>query len=573
MSVTTELENTSRTDEQLAQDEKVVCSQDPFYLIENGYLSIKTKSADLIRLKPNSAQRAVIDAIRFYQEKGKPIRIWCLKARQEGISTLTEAIIYSIASQHENINALIMADDKEHASNLFEMSKLYHSELEKDPNPYLAPTLKKSNEKKLEFEEMHSQIIIATADNTDSARSHTFQIVHLSEVALFREFKEVMGGLSQSVPDLPNTIIIGESTARGMNEFYDAWMDSVQGKNDWIPIFIPWFWMTEYSLPLENGLYHLDGIKFTSDMSEARFIKKEKELKIEHDLSEEQINWRRYAIINKCQGDLDIWNREYPSNYHDAFVVSGENFFDIKGLKKQEAMKKIPKDKGEVFEEQGKYIFRSLEEGRIKIYETPLKYEQYIITMDTSEAKGQDEASILVGNVRTNSTVAVANGHYSIGELADMGTKLGYYYNNAIIAPESNSYGYSLCQDIYSMYGNIYRKIRTNKGKLEQTEELGFNTNAVTRPQILSKMAEAIRLNSTLLLDKDLIDQCFRFVVNPKNLKAEASPGSQDGLIICFGIFQQVRAEKPYHAPAKPIQQARLKNELMKEHRNGGFSF
>jgi len=332
--------------------------------------------------------------------------------------------------------------------------------------------------------------------------------------------------------------------------------------------------MDEYSRPLDNGrLYQLEGIKYTSDISKEVFIKDEIELKHEHNLTDEQLNWRRYTIINKCQGDLDLFNQEYPATYLDSFIVSGANFFDIKGLQKQEAMKRIPKDRGEIFEEQGSYIFRSLEEGRIKIYEQPLKYEQYIITLDASEAKEQDEASILVLNNRTNSTAAVVNGNYTTGQLAHLGTMLGYYYNNALVAPENNSMGYGLCQDLYKTYGNLYRRVRTNKGKLEQTEELGFNTNAITRPQILSRMAEAIRLNSTLLLDKDLINQCFTFVTNPKSLKPEAASGKQDGLVITMAIAQQIRAEKPYHAPQKPIQQARMKNELMKEHRNGGFSY
>jgi len=73
-------------------------------------------------------------------------------------------------------------------------------------------------------------------------------------------------------------------------------------------------------------------------------------------------------------------------------VVSGSNFFDTKGLQRQEGMKQRPKDRGEIFEEQGKFIFRTLEEGRIKIYEKPLRYEQYMCTLDASEAIGQDEA-------------------------------------------------------------------------------------------------------------------------------------------------------------------------------------
>jgi len=154
-----------------------------------------------------------------------------------------------------------------------------------------------------------------------------------------------------------------------------------------------------------------------------------------------------------------------------------------------------------------------------------------------------------------------------------MGTMLGNYYNKALIIPENNSYGHALCQDIYKTYGNIYRRVRTSKGHMEKTEELGFNTNVVTRPQMLSRMAEAIRLNSALLLDKDLIDQCWTFVINPKSLKAEASTSKQDGLVICFAIFQQVRAERPYHAPMKDVKIGQFKHELQTENRNAGFSF
>jgi len=536
------------SDKQFLDDEKLVMMRKPIGLVTQCYLYIKTKDAQLIPLKLNDAQRTLAKIIIDLLNEGKPIRLWVLKARQEGCSTLIEAIIYAFTSQQENINSLIMADEKDHANNLFDMSKLYHEKLEKE-YPHLAPKLKKSNEKKLEFEGIHSQIIIATAENLEAARSRTFSIVHLSEVAYFRNLKEVMKGLNQTVPDLPNTMIIGETTANGMEMFYGEWVRSVQGKTDWLPIFIPWFAMKEYSMPLQNNqLYPLDGIIFDAESSEQGFIREEARLIKEYELTQEQLNWRRYAIVNKCNGEINSFFQEYPSCWQEAFQTSGRTFFNQQALQRQ--IKKTPRQIGDIFKEEGKYIFRDLPGGRIKLYESPRPNEQYIVTLDASEAIGGDEASILVLNNRLNSVSAVVNGQYEPELLADIGAKLGYFYNEAIVAPESKGYGNHVIQCLVKIYGNIYHKKIEKDGKIEKTDELGFNTNLNTRPVMLARAAEVILHKSCQLNDVDLINQGQTFIINPKTNKAEAATGKEDGLIVCFSIAQQVKHEHPYSVPS-----------------------
>lgn len=535
------------SDEQFLEDEKLVLSQKPIGLVTQEYLHIKTKAADLIPLVLNDTQKSITKIIIDLLKEGKPIRLWILKARQEGVSTNIEAIIYAFTSQHENINSLIMADEKEHANNLFDMSKLYQEMLEKTYS-HLAPKLKKSNEKKLEFEGIHSQIIIATAENLEAAKSHTYQLVHLSECAYFRDLKTVMSDLNQTVPDLPGTMIIGETTANGMELFYDEWIRAVQGKTEWLPVFIPWFAMKEYSMALqENKLYPLDGILFDTDNSQQSFIAEEQRLAKEYELTQEQLHWRRYTITNKCGGEIAIFNREYPSSWEVAFQTSGKTFFNQPSLQKQ--LKQAPKRIGDIFKEENKYIFRDLPNGRIKLYDKPQPNEQYIVTLDASEAIGEDEASILVLNNRLNRTVAVVNGQYEPELLADIGSKLGFYYNGAMIAPENKGYGYSVCQALNQTYGNIYRRKITKNGKTERTDELGFNTNLNTRPEMLARAAETILYNSCELVDASLINQCQTFIINPKTKKAEAALGKEDGLVITFAIAQQVRHEHPYRPP------------------------
>ena len=547
--------------------------KNPFLLIEEGRLSIKTKESTLIKLVLNKAQRIILETIKKLRAAGKPVRLWVLKARQEGVSTLSEGITYSLCSQRENINALIMADEKEHANNLFEMSKLYQEQLEKT-NPHLAPKLKKSNEKKLEFENTHSQIIIATAENKEAAISHTFQIVHLSELAYFSDMKTVMSNLNQSVPDALNTIVIGESTANGLNEYYKQYKRAVHGKTDWTPIFIPWHWMDEYSMPLSGGMYPLEGIIFNENFTKEQFVLEEDEGRKKYRWTDEQINWRRHKIVNSLDGDIDLFRQFYPSHWEEAFRMSGANFFSREGLKQQKLKVRKPLAIGDIFFQDGKYTFRELPTGKIKIYEYPDVHEEYIITADASEALGQDESSIYVGNKRLNQDAAVVNGQYPPEELAHVCIMLGNYYNNAVIAPENKGYGYMVCQLVFKSYGNIYWRTKTKGGSAEEMNEIGFNTNLITRPDMLARFAEEIRINNTAILDTDLYDQCTTFIINPKNKKPEAASGAQDGLVICRSIFSMIRAERPYMLPSNADTESEaLYYNLLERRKNGGIRY
>lgn len=538
----------SISDQDLCTAEVAAVGKNPLYLVHYPLLTIKTKAGQLLKLSLNSTQRKLFDKILELLLKKVPVRIWVLKYRQGGISTLIEAVIFALTSQQENRNSLIIADEKEHANNLFEMSKLYQDELARE-KPFLACELKKSNEKKLEFEGIRSQVIVASAENTEAAKSHTFQYVHLSEIAFFRDFKTVMGDLNQTVPDLPNTIVLGETTANGMNDFYQEWLRAIEGKTSWIPMFFPWFEMDEYRMPLQDGkLYPLAGINFDAETSQLTFEQEEQALRKEFHLDDQQINWRRYAIVNKCGGDLGVFRREYPATWQEAFATSGDLFFDRRGLEKQ--IEKRPLAIGEIFLQNLKWEWRDIPHGRIKIFERPQDGEQYLITSDASEAVGSDEASILVLNKRMNTTAAIVAGQHPPEDLAQMAIALGNFFNIGMIIPENKGYGYQVCQLVYQNYGNVYRRVVNKDGTDTPTDEIGFNTNSVSRPAMLAQLAEEIKNNSTSLHSKELISQCRTFIIKKdkdgKVTKIEAQTGYQDGLVICRAIASYVRNQYPY---------------------------
>ena len=528
------------TVKELLQAEADLAKSDPMFLVEDEFLSIKTKEMMLSKLKLNPTQKIVLERIKSKLKNGLPVRIWILKARQTGVSTLIESVLYAYTSQKEGINACVIADDIDGSNYIFQMQKLYHEKLDS----HLKPEIKHSNEKKLEFAKIHSQVLIDTADNPNAGRKYTYHFVHLSEVAFFpKGLKEIMLGLNQSVPSLPGTMIIGETTANGIGgDFYEEWIRAIEGNSDWEAIFIPWHQHPDYQRPLDKDeLYPIEGIRFATPNDRTEFLKGE--LELIKTLSPQQINWRRWCIVNNCNGDPLKFMQEYPATWQEAFISTGDLYFDRAGLLQQK--EKQPLAIGNIVKVDGKHEFREDSNGLFKIYEWPDKESRYIGGGDCAEGLIHGDNSVwVIGNAKKNSVAATYKHKTAPDQFAQDGILLGNYYNNALMAPENKGYGYSVCQDMYKVYGNLYRHIKTKQGVQEQTKDLGFNTNSVTRAEGLSQMAEEIRETAIQLLDKDLIRECWTFV----NIdgKAQAQEGMHDDMVISTMIYCMVRKLRPY---------------------------
>lgn len=515
---------------------KYVRTVNPLDILDTGKLHIKTKASGLIPLILNTAQRLVYDRIRKLREAKKPVRIWILKSRQLGVSTLLEAILYCLTSQQKNRNSLIMANETDKSNYLFDMAKLYQEKMEEHTR-YLAPPLKKSNEKKLEFQGIHSQILIDTAHNVGAARAYTYQYCHLSETAFFSHLRDVLDGLMQSVPDHPDTIVIGETTANGLdNEFYTEWQRAKQGLSDWIPLFLGWYIMAEYSRPLASGgaMENLTGITFDTDGGQDDFLKEEELLQRQYNLTNEQINWRRWCIKNKCSGQVRTFRQEYPATDEEAFLTSGDCIFDTIKLKAQKLNASV-KATGMLYEDMtGRVVFKKEASGKFRLFEDIGKGAQVVIGADIAEGVGKNKCAAYALDRRTNNGIMGYVGDTDPDQFAQDLALMGRYLNKALIAPENNSLGFAVCSDLDKIYPNIYTEMIAGKPKR------GWLTDKRTRPQMISQFIEEIREDSTELRDPILIDQCLTFVRKPGG-KIEAQNGKQDDYVIARMIAGRLR--------------------------------
>ena len=89
-------------------------------------------------------------------------------------------------------------------------------------------------------------------------------------------------------------------------------------------------------------------------------------------------------------------------------------------------------------------------------------------------------------------------------------------------------------------YTNLYFKSEKDKfnaiygNKTPEISKIGFQTNAVSRGQILTKLEEVVRLNSVSFYSGRLFDELKTFIW--KGNKAQAQKGKNDDLVISAAI-------------------------------------
>jgi hypothetical protein len=539
--------------------ERTLCHKDPFWLIESGKMRIKTKQGELQPLVLKRAQLKIHNIIKDQWNRNQIIRLFILKARQTGITTYIQALIYSIVSHTSNTNAVDIADDLGGSNHIFEMGKLYHEQLPK----HLQTPLKKSNEKKLEFDKIHSQILVDTADNKDAGRGNTFRIAHISEYAFFNKPENLMVALSQSIPSLPRTIIIKETTANGFNFAKKEWDKIQDGESDTVGIFIPWYWDDDYMMAPEPDFIIGDHTLGIISADEQMLLDRMGADEIPDGIK--RLAWRRWCIRNNCgmgsdQERVAFFKQEYPSFAEEAFKASGNCYFDQNKLVGQLHRVQKPLFLADIVFDNYKTALRRSSEGIFRFYEEPQRNVHYVLGGDASSGAGSDYSALVARRKDNNKIVATMKCKIDPDELAYKAMMLGTLLNNATVALENDKFGFAANQKLKTIYKNIFIQRSVDKTTNKITEKFGWDTNAVTRPMMLSQMQQDIRENAIDLADERLIRECLVFVVK-ENGKAEAEAGENDDFVIACAISGMVRQMEPLKN-YNPVPKQKLKRAI-----------
>ncbi len=529
---------------ELTEYEKKIFSDNPPSLIKTGYLKIKTKMATRIPLEMNAVQRKIESAITVQRKKKQPVRIAVLKFRQGGCSTYIQALQYAYVSQKANYNALTEAADDDGSTHLFSIAKLFHEEMQKD-HPHLTPQLKYSNEKKLEFSHKHSLILVDSAQNPRAGRSYTFQFVHLSEAAHFPKFKTTMLAISQAVPEFPETFMFVETTANGEDNDFCMWWNEISkmyeaGDTTWIPLFLSWKDHEEYTRP------------FKIESEKEHFLKTmtgdERVIQAKFKLSLEQMNWRRRTIIDKCGGSVKQFQQEYPLSSEEAFLTTSKRIFGPEHTDPQIKNLQDSPYRGELEWVNNRPVFIASSEGDLRVYDTPKKGHRYVLAIDACEGiSGGDNAAIQVIDRTTWTQAAVYHANVPPDILGKKAFSLGLWFNCALAAPEVNGPGLvtTLALRDLGYPSMVHRQsLNVDQGEVKESVELGWNTNAKTKPLIISELEASLREILLVVKDKATLDEIKHYIKRDDGTMGSA-PGWHDDLLMALAIAVHFAKQLP----------------------------
>ena len=395
-----------------------------------------------------------------------------LKSRQLGLSTLAAAYAVWLAVFYKDKSVLVIATKLAVAINFIRKVKTVIKNM---PKWLLLPDIVENNKQSLLFS--NGSQIKAIPTSEDAGRSEALSLLIVDEAAFVRNFDEVWRGLYSTLSTGGRAIIL--STPNGVgNMYHKLYVDA------------------------ESGLNEFNAIKLMWDVHPERD---------DTWFSNEARNMTKVQIAQELMCD---------------FAASGNTFLQSNDIDYLMQNVKPP-------------IERWGPQAGVWMWKYPISGRKYIISADVSRGDASDYSTFHVIDTAESEVVCEFKGKSPPDEFAVVLAEAGRKYLNALICPENNSYGYALIMKLAEMkYENLYYENENDRYSAaygsSNISKIGFQTNAKTRNQILSKLEEVLRRKQLMSYSSRLYDELKTFIW--KNGKAQAQKGKNDDLVMSLAI-------------------------------------
>lgn len=502
-------------------------------------LKIRTKERELITFHPNAPQQILLDELCPNWREGdfsiRGRREMILKARQQGFSTLIAGLFFLDTINNPRTYSVVIANDQQTTDKLFDIIRRFYDNLAPEKKPHA----KYASRTEFYWPELDSKFYVGTAGSRQFGRGTTVNNVHGSEVAFWEDASSIVSGLLEATPEGGNVFL--ESTANGMgNYFHQTWIDEETnlGKK-----FFAWFHHPDY--------------KKTPPPD---FAKTEEEVELAKvmQLTDSQLQWRR----EKKNTPGLIFKQEYPATPQEAFVASGNSYFDLEildtyALHVVEGSCPFPHHK-RVYKE-----FVAPQEGR-----------RYVINGDVAEGLNDegdhDYCTIQVLDMDSWEQVAVYRERVEPVDFAKVCCEIGFRYNTGLLVIERNNHGHAVLLELIhhtdyprmkrDVWGGIYYHLDYDASRKARTKKPGFPTTVKSKAMALDALQEMILEKSITINDKATIEELQAFQKLPGG-KFGAMAGYHDDLVMALAIGAYMLKDAPKTKPrGKP---KRLAGQLL----------
>ena len=340
----------------------------------------------------------------------------------------------------------------------------------------LLPEIVENNKQMIKFS--HGSSIKAIPTSEDAGRSEALSLLIIDEAAFVRNFDTIWTGIYPTISTGGRVVIL--STPNGVGgQYYKLYTNAVSGINEFFPIKLPW------DVHPERGQTWFD--KTTINMSD----------------------------------------RQIAQEYLCDFSSSGDTFLTSKDLEWLRSNIMPPKE-------------RAGHDMNVWIWKYPLSEHDYIVSADIARGDSKDFSTFHIIDTSEGECVAEYKGKIPPDRFAELLAEYGKKYNNALLCPENNSYGYATVLKLKEInYPNIYHSKR--KGVYiggyvppNESDVGGFTTSGKTRNQILTKLEEVLRNKQVMIYSTRFYEEAKTFAW--RGNKAQAMKGYNDDLVMSFAI-------------------------------------
>lgn len=540
----------------------------------------------------NRPQRRLVMRFEKRRMAGKPIRLILLKARQWGGSTVTQIYMSWLQFVHKTgLNSLIVGHVKDASTEVRDMfdkmikaypvSMLHElGEAYNENEPKIVGVGNSGNIHRVP--QRNCKIKIGTAEKPNSARGGDYNLVHCTEVGLWKKTdgktpEDIVRSATSGILLKPYTMIIYESTANGTGNFFQREYDAAKrGKSQFEAMFVAWWEIEQYELPFDSLS---EKAEFAKKLYRNRFnpnavSEREQSGKYlwwlwETGATLEAINW--YVAERAKYTDNGDMASEYPSDDEEAFVHSGARVFDKYKVNLLRPSCSIPKYIGEVYSDNDKgddalenLRFVSDNQGLLYIWEMPEPdteeeevTDRYLTVVDVGGRGNKADYSVIVVFDRIwmmdgGKPVVVAQwyGHIDMDLLAWKAAQIAAFYNNSYLVIESNTLetkdkehileggdqSLFILNQIKNVYPNLYARKQSEEDIIAQVpKKYGFHTNVSTKPMVISTLVKVVRESLYTERDERCLDEYLTYE-RKQNGAYGAITGKHDDLLMTRAI-------------------------------------
>src|SRR3990167_1418144 len=435
-----------------------------------------------------------------------PVREDILKARREGFSSLILALFAADDLRSKNPTETLVISYKDDATKTFRRRyKLFITSCAARRAGYsfeqiqgdsaildkMAKEVFSVDSDEFELKHNKAHFYCGTASARTGGRGGVVQKLLFSEAAFYPDkkelrAKEIIEGTLRQV-DLASGWVFFESTANGdQNHYAKMWTEAVSGQSRFKARFYGW-----------REMY-----------------------------SEEE-----FALICSEFTDKRMIPQEYPETPEEAFLSSGDRFFDpsiVKNLRIDNSPQVA---------------------GNWNYYAEFRPGHRYALGADVSEGVGRHNSTVVImdfdalvategGNkIHKPKVVAVYTSNTIAPDLFAYEIKAGgLRFGSCLAAPERNNHGFATLAILKDIYFNIYK---------DEHEKLGWHTNFASKPKMLHDLRTAIHEELIEVSDPYLKTELLSYPSHDLNVTRIDEEDETEGhfdRVIALAICWQLRS-------------------------------